>query len=76
MSEVEMRQALVGPTGKCLKFLANKNNLADMYLQKKLQNFEREKSYNVLQIDHDRIDAMEFMKHIRKKEPDTRHAKK
>ena len=71
-----MRSTLVGPTGKCLKFLVNKNNLADMYLQKKLHTYEREKSYNILQIDHERIDAMEFMKHIRKREPDTQHAKK
>ena len=71
-----MRQALVGPTGRCLKSLVNKNNLADMYLQKKLETFEREKSYSVLQIDHERIDAMEFMKNIRKREPDSRNAKK
>ena len=76
MSEAEVRAALVGPTGKSLKFLNNKNNLVDMYLQKRLKTFEQEKFYNIQQIDHDKIDAMVFMKHVRKKEPDTVHANK
>ena len=76
MSEVEVRMALVGPTGKSLKFLNNKNNLASMYLQKRLQSFEREKSYNISQVDHTKIDAMEFMKHIRRREPETPQARK
>ena len=76
MSEAEIRSALVGPTGKSLKFLNNKNNLVDMYLQKSLKTFKQEKFYNIQQIDHDKIDAMVFMKHLRKREPDSAHVKK
>ena len=76
MSEVEVRMALVGPTGKSLKFLNNKNNLAAMYLNKKMQIFEREKSLNMAQLDHSKIDALEFMKHVRKREPETHQARK
>lgn len=76
MSEAEVRQTLVGPTGKCLKFLNNKNNLENMYLQKRLQTFEREKSYSISQLDNNKIDTIEFMKHIKKREPDSQQTKK
>lgn len=76
MSEIEAKLALVGPTGKNLKFLNNKNNLADMYLRKKLNCFNRENYYNIQQIDHDKIDAMVFMKHVRKLEAESASAKK
>ena len=76
MSEVEMRMALVGPTGKSLKFLNNKNNLAAMYLNKRLHSFEREKTYNMAQVEQCKTDALEFMKHVRKREPETQQARK
>ncbi|KAJ8299101.1 hypothetical protein KUTeg_023161, partial [Tegillarca granosa] len=53
-----------GPSGRALKFLNNKNNLADLYLKKRLAQFDREKTFSVSHMDRDKFDTVDVLKQI------------
>ncbi|KAK3102985.1 hypothetical protein FSP39_015532 [Pinctada imbricata] len=63
-----------GPTGRSLRTLNNKNNLAGLYLKKRLDQYSREKSFIISHIDRDRFDTKDFLKQIQKIESDNNEA--
>ncbi|XP_061177856.1 uncharacterized protein LOC133186634 [Saccostrea echinata] len=65
---------LSGPSGVSLKRLNIKNNLAELYLKKQLDQFQREKTFSISHIDRDRFDTRDFLKQIQKIESDNNHA--
>ena len=63
-----------GPTGRSLRTLNNKNNLAGLYLKKRLDQYKREKTFIISHIDRDRFDTKDFLQQIHKIESDNNEA--
>ena len=63
-----------GPSGSRLKTLNNRNNLANLYLKKRLEHFSREKTFRIAHLDRDRFDTLDFLQNICKVESDSHPA--
>jgi predicted adenine nucleotide alpha hydrolase (AANH) superfamily ATPase len=66
--------SLSSPSGVSLKRLNIKNNLAELYLKKQLDQYKREKTFSISHIDRDRFDTRDFLKQVKKIESDNNHA--
>lgn len=66
--------SLSSPSGVSLKRLNIKNNLAELYLKKQLDQYKREKTFSISHIDRDRFDTRDFLKQVQKIESDNNHA--
>ena len=54
------------PSAKAMAWVKNRNNISEMYLRKSLELFEKERDINMTLIDQDKLDVMDFKKHIKK----------
>jgi hypothetical protein len=43
----------------------NRNNLADMYLRKTLAQVEREKTASITELDHERLEVLDFLRNLK-----------
>ena len=58
------------PSSRALRHLNNRNNVADLYLRKRLQQMEREKNFYISYLDKDRLDVTDFLKNLQRCDSD------
>ena len=48
-----------------LEIVRNKNNLADLILRKRVEEYERELQWTIVKIDQERLDVFDFLKKLK-----------
>ena len=59
-----------GPAGRTLKTLNNKNNLANLYMKKQLDQLTREQTFSITHLDRNRFETHDFLQQVQRKDSD------
>ncbi|XP_064634072.1 uncharacterized protein LOC135491982 isoform X3 [Lineus longissimus] len=58
------------PSPQARALVNNKNNLADMTLRKTLAQVEREKVASITELDHERLEVLDFLRNLKRCDSD------